>query len=60
MGTLNAFYVRSGADHVAVTRAIRTDFPDAEIERSTEFCGVQYPTTHLSLLNESLWIYHCG
>jgi hypothetical protein len=43
MGTLNAFYVRSGADHVAVTRAIRTDFPDAEIERSTEFCGVQLP-----------------
>ena len=43
MGTLNAFYVRSWADHVAVAGAIRAYFPDAEIESSTEFWGVRLP-----------------
>jgi hypothetical protein len=43
MGTLNAFYVRGGADHVAVTGAIRAYFPDAAIDRSTEFWGVRLP-----------------
>jgi hypothetical protein len=43
MATLNAFYVRSGADHVAVRGAIRADFPDVEMDISTEFWGVRLP-----------------
>lgn len=43
MGTLNAFYVRTGADHVTVTEAIRAHFPKAEIEASTQFVGVRFP-----------------
>jgi len=41
MSTLNAFYVRGGAEQIAVIGAIRADFPNDEIEASTEFWGVR-------------------
>jgi len=43
MATLNAFYVRPVTDRGAVTKAIRAEFPEAEIEISTEFWGVRLP-----------------
>lgn len=43
MGTPNAFYVGAAIGIPAITAAIRTKFPDAEVEAGTHFCGVTMP-----------------
>jgi hypothetical protein len=43
MGTLNAFYVRTGTDDAAIRAAIRAKFSNAEVEANTQFWGITLP-----------------